>query len=123
MGQRAIDSGKRLYDLPKRAVHPSQQGDVRAPRLLAGFLRAFEREWPYWAFFFNQVDDSIKILMSCACGAAFPGDGAVEIDADKLGDFLLRGFAGINALFEKHGFPENELKIMSQGVVQVVEQA
>ena len=87
------------------------------------FLRAFEREWPYWAFFFNQVDDSIKILMSCVCGAAFPGDGAVEIDADKLGDFLLRGFAGMNALFEKHGFPEDELKIMSQGVVQVVEQA
>jgi hypothetical protein len=29
-------------------------------------LRNLEAEWPYWAFFFNQVDDSIKLLLSCA---------------------------------------------------------
>ena len=87
------------------------------------FLKVFEREWPYWAFFFNQVDDSIKILGSCVCGTSFPGAGAVEIDAAKLRDFLLRGFAGMNALFDKHGFPEHELEVMSRGVIEVVEQA
>ena len=87
------------------------------------FLQVFEREWPYWAFFFNQVDDSIKILGSCVCGASFPGAGAVEIEAAKLKQFLLRGFAGMNALFDKHGFPEHELEMMSRGVIEVVEQA
>ena len=87
------------------------------------FLKVFEREWPYWAFFFNQVDDSIKILGSCVCGTSFPGAGAVEIDAVKLRDFLLRGFAGMNALFDKHEFPERELELMSRGVIEVVEQA
>ncbi len=86
-------------------------------------LRAFERAWPYWAFFFNHVDDSIKILGSCVCGSSYPGRGAVEIDADQLRDFLMRGFAGMNELFEKHGFPEHDLEVMSRGVAEVIEQA
>ena len=101
------DDPRELVDVP----------EVRA------FLRAFERQWPYWAFFFNQVDDSIKILGSCVCGASYPGRGAVEMDATKLRDFLLRGFAGMNSLFEKHGFPESELEVMSRGVIEVIEQA
>ena len=101
------DDPRELVDVP----------EVRA------FLRTFERQWPYWAFFFNQVDDSIKILGSCVCGASYPGGGAVEMDAAKLRDFLLRGFAGMNSLFEKHGFPESELEVMSRGVIEVMEQA
>jgi hypothetical protein len=42
-------------------------GEVRA------FLRDLDRQWPYWAFFFNQVDDSIKVLASCLCGSYYPG--------------------------------------------------
>ena len=99
---------------------PRELVDVAEVR---AFLRAFERQWPYWAFFFNQVDDSIKILGSCVCGASYPGRGAVEMDATKLRDFLLRGFAGMNSLFEKHCFPESELEVMSRGVIEVVEQA
>lgn len=37
--------------------------------------------------------------------------------------FLMRGFAGLNALFDKYGFPERELEIMSRGVIEVIEQA
>ena len=87
------------------------------------FLRSLDQQWPYWAFFFNQVDDSLKLLGSCVCGAACPGGGAVEIDADELGDFLRRAFAGMNAIFDRHGFPEKELESMSRGLVEVIEQA
>ena len=87
------------------------------------FLRTFDRQWPYWPFFFNQVDDSIKILASCVCGADFPGGGAVEIDSHRLRDFLMRGFGGMNSLFDKHGFPEKELEAISQGVLEVIQQA
>ena len=42
------------------------------------FLAEFTVQWPYWAFFLNQVDDSILILGSCTCGKSYPGKGAVE---------------------------------------------
>lgn len=87
------------------------------------FLGVLERQWPYWAFFFDQVDDSIKLLASCVCGCRFPGQGAVEIDPEKLGGFLRRGFAGMNALFDQHGFPEKELETMSNGLLEVIDQA
>jgi hypothetical protein len=87
------------------------------------FLRALEREWPYWAFFFNQVDDSLLIFLSCLCGASYPGGGAVEMDLGKLQKVLTRGFDGMNSIFEKHGFPEKELELMSRGLMEVIEQA
>ena len=87
------------------------------------FLREFDRRWPYWSFFFNQVDDTIKLYLSCLCGAFYPGGGAVEIDARKLQEVLMRGFAAMNSLFETHEFPESELEAASRGVMEVLEQA
>ena len=74
--------------------------------------------WPYWGFFMNQVDDSLKILASCICADSFPGSGAAEIDVQKLNAFISQGFDGMNALFDKHGFPEKELELMSLGLVE-----
>lgn len=87
------------------------------------FLRELDRHWPYWAFFFNQVDDSIKLLGSSLCGSFYPGGGAVEIDGEKLGKFLMRGLAAMNSVFDDHGFPEDELEAMSNGIIEVIEQA
>lgn len=101
------DDARELVDIP----------EVRA------FLRKLDLEWPYWGFFFNQVDDSIKLLGSCVCGTSFPGRGKVEIDAGKVGDFLNRGFSGMNFIFDKHGFPKSELEIMSRGLAEVIELA
>lgn len=87
------------------------------------FLRNFAVQWPYWGFFFNQIDDSIILLGSCVCGKAYPGGGAVEMDVEKIKQFLLDGFEAMNALFDKHGFPESELESMSRGLIEVMEQA
>ena len=99
---------------------PRELVDIPEVRAL---LRALYEQWPYWGYFFNQVDDSIKNLGSCVCGASYLGGGAVEIDATKVRDFLKRGFAGMNYIFEKHGFPEQELEMMSRGLIEVIEQA
>lgn len=101
------DDPRELVDIP----------EVRA------FLRDFTVQWPYWGFFFNQVDDSIILLGSCVCGKSYPGGGTVEMDVDKIKQFLLDGFEGMNALFDKHGFPEAELESMSRGLIEVMEQA
>jgi hypothetical protein len=84
------------------------------------FLCALEQQWPYWAFFLNQVDDSIKLLGSCVCGVSFPGAGAVEIDLQRLRKLLRRGFDGLNALFDRYGFEEQERELMSLGLAEVL---
>lgn len=99
---------------------PRELVDIAEVRSL---LQALGQQWPYWAFFFNQVDDSIKLLGSCVCGSRFPGHGAVEIDGNKVVNFLRHGFDGMNTVFEKFGFPEDELESMSRGLVEVIEQA
>jgi hypothetical protein len=84
------------------------------------FLCVLEQQWPFWAFFLNQVDDSIKLLGSCVCGVSFPGAGAVEIDLQRLRKLLRRGFDGLNALFDRYGFEEQERELMSLGLAEVL---
>ena len=86
-------------------------------------LRGLESSWPQWAYFFNQVDDSIKLLLSCVAGSSFLGRGAVEIDAELVAAALGRAFGGMNMVFERFGFPEDELEKMSNGLVEVLQQA
>ncbi len=91
--------------------------------VVRSILRQLEAAWPSWAYFFNQVDDSIKLLLSCAAPHRFLGSGAVEMDADLVAAVLSRGFGGINTIFEQYGFPEDELETLSRGLVEVLEQA
>ena len=99
---------------------PRELVDIPQVRTL---LRSLEAAWPFWAYFFNQVDDSIKLLLSCAAGHRFLGRGAVEMDAELVAQALSRGFGGMNILFEENGFPESELEAMSRGLLEVLEQA
>lgn len=101
------DDPRELVDIP----------EVRA------LLRGLEAEWPYWAYFFNQVDDSIKLLLSCVAGSRFLGRGAVEMDGERVAVAMARAFAGMNAVFDRFGFPEDELELMSRGFVEVLQQA
>ncbi|MDO8771991.1 MAG: hypothetical protein Q7K57_25455 [Burkholderiaceae bacterium] len=87
------------------------------------FLRDFAKEWPYWTFFFNLVDQSISLLISSSCGSEYPGGGQVAIDVDRLGQFMMDGFDGLNELFEKFGFPDTELMQMTDNVVEYIQQA
>ena len=86
-------------------------------------LRGLEAEWPHWANFFNQVDDSVKLLLSCVAGSRFLGLGAVEMDADLVAAALARAFGGMNMVFDRFSFPEDDLEKMSNGLVEVLQQA
>lgn len=98
---------------------PRELVDIPEVRTL---LRRLEVEWPYWAFFFNQVDDSIKLLLSCVAGSRYLGNGAVEMDADLVAAAMARAFGGMNSVFERFNFPEDELELMSRGFVEVLQQ-
>jgi hypothetical protein len=99
---------------------PRELVDIPEVRTL---LRGLESSWPQWAYFFNQVDDSIKLLLSCVAGSQFLGRGAVEMDAELVAAALGRAFGGMNMVFERFGFPEDELEKMSNGLVEVLQQA
>ena len=87
------------------------------------FLRELDQKWPFWVYFFNQVDTTITLYLSCLCGLRYPGGGVVEIDLEKLGAVLRRGFEAINGVFETYDFPESELEVISRGLLEVLEQA
>ena len=57
---------------------PRKLVDIPAVRSI---LRQLEAGWPSWAYFFNQMEDSIKLLLSCVAGERFLGREAVEMDA------------------------------------------
>lgn len=99
---------------------PREIIDIPEARL---FLKHLARDWPYWAFFFNHVDGSLVLLLSCAAGKRFPGRGAVEIDIETLKKVLLHGFAGTNELFDRFGFDEKENEAITRGVAEVVQGA
>jgi hypothetical protein len=99
---------------------PRELVDIPEVRTL---LRRLEAEWPYWAYFVNQVDDSIKLLLSCVAGSRYLGRGAVEMDADLVAAAMARALGGMNAVFERFNFPEDELELMSRGFVEVLQQA
>ena len=99
---------------------PRELVDIPEVRTL---LRGLEASWPHWAYFFNQVDDSIKLLLSCVAGSRFLGRGAVEMDAGLEAAALGRAFGGMNMIFDRFDFPEDELEKMSNGLVEVLQQA
>ena len=99
---------------------PRELVDIPEVRTL---LRGLEASWAHWAYFFNQVDDSINLLLSCVAGSRFLGRGAVEMDADLVAAALGRAFGGMNMIFDRFDFPEDELEKMSNGLVEVLQQA
>ena len=115
-----LDRGQMTLVVDGYNNDPRELVDIPEVRTL---LRGLESSWPQWAYFFNQVDDSIKLLLSCVAGSRFLGRGAVEMDAEMVAAALGRAFGGMNMVFERFGFPEAELEKMSNGLVEVLQQA
>ena len=63
------------------------------------------------------------LLLLSVCGTTYPGRGQVVIDVDKLGAFMKDGFEGLNELFEKFGFPENDLIQMTDNIAEYIQRA
>lgn len=83
------------------------------------YLRSLDAEWPFWLFFLNQADESIKVLAMCLASTLEVTPGAAHIDPEGLTHFLERGFAAVNYLFDSYGFPESENEVLSMGVSQI----
>lgn len=98
---------------------PRSLVDVPAVR---DMLRRLEAAWDEWGYFLNQVDDSIKLLLACAAGASFPGDGRVQASGLRLQALMHRGLRGVDAVFRRFGFPDDERDITGAGLAEVFDQ-
>lgn len=87
------------------------------------YLRKFHSLWPYWAYFFNRVDECCILMMSCHVARAYLGQGKIEVDPAALQHFLLSSFNAMNSVFDRFGFPEEELEAMSSEILELVMQA
>ena len=98
---------------------PRELVDIEEVR---SFAKRLHSAWPYWAFFMNQLDSTISLWLACLCGSAYPGSGQAEIDVEQLTQILLSGFDSMNALFDKHGFPQAVLQRQSEGITRLIDE-
>lgn len=87
------------------------------------YLDKLIAQWPFWGFFITPHDDSFKILLSCAAGGAFLGEGKVELDGPKLVELIKMAFMGMNELFERHSFPEPDLEAQSMEFIACLDRS
>lgn len=83
------------------------------------YLRSIDEHWPFWLFFLNQVDDSIKVVAACLASTVEVAPGLAHIDPAGLQRFMERAFSAVNFIFETCGFPESENEALSRGVEQL----
>jgi len=83
------------------------------------YLRELDKHWPFWLFFLNQVDESIKVVAMCLASTVEVVPGAAHIDPSGLEQFMKRAFAAVDHLFENYGFPESENEALSERVMAI----
>lgn len=83
------------------------------------YLRSIDEHWPFWLFFLNQVDESIKVVAACLASTVEVAPGMAHIDPAGLQRFMERAFTAVNFIFETCGFPESENEALSRGVEQL----
>lgn len=83
------------------------------------YLRSIDEHWPFWLFFLNQVDESIKVVVACLASTVEVAPGLAHIDPVGLNRFMERAFSAVNIIFETCGFPESENEALSRGVEQM----
>lgn len=83
------------------------------------YLRSIDEHWPFWLFFLNQVDESIKVVAACLASTVEVAPGLAHIDPAGLQRFMERGFSAVNFIFETCGFPESENEALSRGLEQL----
>lgn len=83
------------------------------------YLRSIDEHWPFWLFFLNQVDESIKVVAACLASTVEVAPGLAHIDPAGLQRFMERAFSAVNFIFESSGFPESEIEALSVGVAQL----
>jgi hypothetical protein len=83
------------------------------------YLHGIDQEWPFWFFFLNPSDGSIKLAGMCLASAVAVSPGKAYTPPENLYRFMERGFGAVNALFDHYGFPESDSEALTEVVSQI----
>ena len=82
------------------------------------FVVRVHTAWPYWFFFLNQIDHSIKLVAACLCELQRVEPGGWQLAPPDLACFLEDGMAALEQLFERHRFPPDRHRATVEGVIE-----
>ena len=74
--------------------------------------------WPYWFFFLNQVDHSIKIVAACLCDMKRVQPASWRLSQADLMRFVGEGMTAMGDLAKRYQFDEAEMDAIATGVFQ-----
>ena len=89
-----------------------------------GFYAAFHRAWPYWLYFCDLNQDSLKTMVMCCLPrlASMARDGrpqvGVELDPMDLLQFVANDFVPMNEMCERAGLPERGIYDRTKAVME-----
>ncbi len=82
------------------------------------FVAKVNAAWPYWFFFLNQVDHSIKVVAACLCDMQRVEPASWKLSQADLMRFVGVGMTAIGDLGKRYRFDEAEMDAIATGVFQ-----
>jgi hypothetical protein len=82
------------------------------------FVAKVNAGWPYWFFFLNQVDHSIKLVTACLCDLQRVEPASWKLSQNDLMRFVGLGMAAMGDLGKRYRFDGAEMDAIAAGVFQ-----
>lgn len=82
------------------------------------FVAKVHAAWPYWLFFLNQVDHSIKVVAACLCDMQRVEPASWKLAQSDLMRFVGVGMTAMGDLAKRYRFDEAEMDAIATGVFQ-----
>lgn len=104
------------YEQDDREIHSIPE--------IRDFYRAFHQQWPYWLYFCNLDDDTLKMMVLCCLDSfvAVKRDGQSEVnvepDVKELVAFLSRDFVPMNLIGERAGMFEDRIEQRTRAIFE-----
>jgi len=82
------------------------------------FVARIHAVWPYWFFFLNQVDHSLKMVAACLCEMRRVEPASWKLSQADLMRFVGIGVSALGDLGKRYQFDEAEMDAIATGVFQ-----
>jgi len=124
-----LPTGRRLREMMNSIVfcvdgYDDDPREIHSISEVRRFYAAFHEAWPYWLYFCNLDQDSLKTMVA-ACLSTFTAikvDGqptvSVQCDPLELLHFMGRDFAPRNPICERAGMFEDRIYLRTQAVFE-----
>ncbi len=107
-----VDIGVHGYDDDDREL-------FEIPEVCKYFNR-LTKQFPYFFFFMDLNLPTLKVIAFCLSEARSVGNGRVELNNLRLGQFMMGQYTGLNEIFHQHGL-DKDYPNLNQEISEEVE--